>query len=141
MFECVDRFVEKQCKRVASLLSNKITRIDPFWQGQNSQIDLILYEQCQQRIDDFIRATAACFVAVEHQRDAISVTAQELHVVLAQRGSQHGHHMIQPLLMGHEAIGVAFHHHHAMGPRDAFAGHVQVRKVRGSWKTTASRAS
>ena len=33
--------------------SNKITRIESFWQGQNPQIDLIFFEQCQQRIDEF----------------------------------------------------------------------------------------
>ena len=37
VFQCVDRRGEQLPERVASMRSNKITRIDTFWQGQNPQ--------------------------------------------------------------------------------------------------------
>ena len=48
VFQRVDRLGEQLPERVASMRSNKITRIDSFWQGQNPKIDLIFFKQCQQ---------------------------------------------------------------------------------------------
>ena len=45
VYECVDGACHQLPERVASLRCYKITRIEPFWQGLNLQIDLIFYEQ------------------------------------------------------------------------------------------------
>ena len=90
--------------------SNKITRIDSFWQGQNPQIDLIFFKQCQQCIENFIRATAARIVAVEHERDAIGVTGAELADGASPSAvPSTATTFVEAVLMGHQAIGVAFH--------------------------------
>jgi len=49
---------------VASMRSNKITRIDPPGKIRIRKSSDFL-QQCQQRIQDFIRATLACGVAIE----------------------------------------------------------------------------
>src|SRR5690348_3949595 len=47
VFQGVDRLSDKRAERVASMRSNKITRIDTFWQGQYPQVDQIFFEECQ----------------------------------------------------------------------------------------------
>ena len=106
--------------------SNKITRIDSLWQGQYSQVDLIFFKQRQQRVENFVRAPAARIVAVEHERDAIGVTAQKLQMALAERRSQHRDAVVEAVLMGHQAIGVAFHDDRAAGLLEVVAGHVEA---------------
>ena len=80
--------------------SNKITRIDSFWQGQNPKIDLIFFKQCQQCVENFVRATAARVVAIEHERDAIGVAAQDLQMALAERGAEHGDRVVEAVSDG-----------------------------------------
>ena len=52
-------------------------------------------------------------VAIENERDAIGVAAQNLQMALAERGAEHGDAIRDAVLMGHQAIGVAFHHDRA----------------------------
>ena len=103
VFQRVDRLGQQLPERVASMRSNKITRIDTFWQGQNPKIDLIFFKQCQQRVENFVRATPARLVAIEHERDAIGVAAQKLQMALAERGAEHGDAVVDAVLMGHQA--------------------------------------
>ena len=121
----VDRLGEQRAELVTSMCSNKITRIDTFWQGQNPKIDLIFFKQCQQRIQNFIRATATGVVAIEHERDAIGVAAQELQMALAERGAKHRDTVVDAMLMGHEHIGVAFHDDRAAFVFEVFAGDIE----------------
>ena len=44
----------------------------------------------------------------------------------AERGAEHGDHVGEPVLMGHQAIGVAFQHDDLLLVRDAVAGRVEA---------------
>ncbi len=126
VFQCVGRLRQQLAERVASLRSNKITRIDSLRQGQNSQIDFISFKQRQQRVDDLVGAFAAGVVAVEHESDAISVPAQKLQMAIAEGDAEHGDGVLNPVLVGHDAIGVAFHDDRAARVFEVLVGQVEA---------------
>ena len=68
----------------------------------------------------------ARLVAVEHQHDPIGMGLQQADVRFAQRRAQHGHRVLEPILVGHDHVGIAFHHQRRAALSQGIAGQVEA---------------
>ena len=94
-------------KASAPALVEEVARVELFGQGEDAQIDLLGDEQFQHLVGPLLPG----LVAVEHQHDPVGEPLQDADVPLAQGRAQHGHRVGEAELMGHDAVGVAFHDH------------------------------
>ena len=105
-------------------LEQEIAGVQPDRQRTYTQIERPGGEQLQQ----LLAAAAPGFVPVEHQHHLVHQRAQQPQVGFGHGRAQHRHHVLLAQLMGHDAIGVPFHHHGHAAAAKRVAGLVQTEQ-------------
>jgi len=103
------------------MFAEEIGRVHALGQGEDSQVDVL----GQKQREHLVRPALPGFVAVEHEYDPIDEPLQEPHVPVAERGAQHGHRILEALLMGDDAVGIPFHHRGGAALAKSRPGHVE----------------
>ena len=71
-------------KRGGSVFHQEVKRIKAFWQGQNSQIDIVGDEQ----VEDFIGSFLSGFIAVEDECDPVGESLDQADVLVIERQAE-----------------------------------------------------
>ena len=102
-------------------MSKEVAGVDAVGQRQHSQVKLSGNKQLQNFVGSFL----ACIVSIQNQGHGVGVPLQQTNHSLALGRAQHGNDSLDALLMGHDDVRIAFHHHNASIACNRFADDVE----------------